>query len=68
VPLPRETILVAFALLSATTGEIKIPVVVLAAAAGAIVDDSLGYAVGRRFGAPFLRHTAGTSASMRIDC
>jgi len=55
VPLPGETILVAAALLSATTGEINIVVVVLAAAAGAIVGDGLGYVVGRRLGAPLLR-------------
>jgi len=54
VPLPGETILVAAALLAATTGQINI-VVVLAAAAGAIVGDGMGYMVGRRFGLPFLR-------------
>ena len=48
VPLPGETILVAAALLSATTGQINIVVVVLAAAAGAIVGDGMGYMVGRR--------------------
>jgi membrane protein DedA with SNARE-associated domain len=55
VPLPGETILVAAALLAATTGQINIIVVVLAAAAGAIVGDGMGYMVGRRFGLPFLR-------------
>jgi membrane protein DedA with SNARE-associated domain len=55
VPLPGETVLVGSALLSATTGEINIVVVVLAAAAGACVGDGVGYLVGRRFGAPFLR-------------
>jgi membrane protein DedA with SNARE-associated domain len=55
LPLPGETILVASALLSATTGEINIVVVVLAAAAGAIVGDGVGYLVGRRLGASFLR-------------
>jgi membrane protein DedA with SNARE-associated domain len=55
VPLPGETILVASALLSATTGQINILVVVLAAAAGAIVGDGMGYMVGRRVGLPFLR-------------
>jgi membrane protein DedA with SNARE-associated domain len=55
VPLPGETILVASALLSATTGEINIVVVVLAAAAGAVVGDGVGYMVGRRLGVPFLR-------------
>lgn len=55
VPLPGETILVAAALLSATTGEINIVVVVVAAAAGAIVGDGMGYLVGRSLGAPLLR-------------
>src|ERR1700682_4031687 len=55
VPLPGETILVAAALLAATTGQINIVVVVLAAAAGAIVGDGMGYMVGRRLGLPFLR-------------
>src|SRR5882724_8433177 len=54
VPLPGETILVAAALLAASTGQINIVVVVLAAAAGAIVGDGTGYLVGRRIGLPFL--------------
>src|SRR5260370_31831020 len=55
VPLPGETILVAAAHLAATTGQINIVLVVLAAAAGAIVGDGMGYMVGRRVGLPFLR-------------
>jgi membrane protein DedA with SNARE-associated domain len=55
VPLPGETILVAAALLAATTGQINIVVVVLAAAIGAIVGDGIGYMVGRRLGFPLLR-------------
>lgn len=55
VPLPGETILVSAALLAATTGQINIVVVVLAAAVGAIVGDGMGYMLGRRFGLPFLR-------------
>jgi membrane protein DedA with SNARE-associated domain len=55
VPLPGETILVAAALLAATTGRINIVVVALAAATGAIVGDGIGYMVGRRIGLPFLR-------------
>src|SRR3979411_2706443 len=54
VPLPGETILIGAALLAAT-GQIKIVIVVLAAAAGAIVGDGMGYMVGRRLGLPFLR-------------
>jgi membrane protein DedA with SNARE-associated domain len=55
VPLPGETILVAAALLAATTNQIDITVVVIAAAAGAIIGDGIGYTVGRRFGMPLLR-------------
>src|SRR6202790_1376887 len=55
VPLPGETILVAAALLAATTGQISIVIVVLAAAAGAIIGDGIGYMVGRRFGVPLIR-------------
>ena len=55
VPFPGETILVAAALLAATTGQISIVVVVLASAGGAIVGDGIGYMVGRRFGLPLLR-------------
>jgi membrane protein DedA with SNARE-associated domain len=55
VPLPGETILVAAALLAATTNQIDIAVVVAAAATGAIIGDGIGYVVGRRFGTPFLR-------------
>jgi membrane protein DedA with SNARE-associated domain len=55
VPLPGETILVAAALLAATTDQLDVAVVVAAAAAGAIVGDGIGYMVGRRFGLPLLR-------------
>jgi membrane protein DedA with SNARE-associated domain len=55
VPLPGETILIGAALLAATTGQIDIVIVVVAAAAGAIVGDGMGYVVGRRLGLPFLR-------------
>jgi membrane protein DedA with SNARE-associated domain len=54
VPLPGETILVGAALLASSTDRISIITVVVAAAAGAIVGDSTGYAVGRRFGLPML--------------
>src|SRR3979411_2289918 len=53
VPLPGETILLAAASLAATTGQINIALVVLAAATGAIVGDGMGYMVGRRLGLAF---------------
>lgn len=59
VPLPGETVLVAAALLAATTDRIDIGVVVAAAAAGAIAGDAIGYTVGRHFGLPLLRKHLG---------
>jgi membrane protein DedA with SNARE-associated domain len=67
VPLPGETILVAAALLAATTGQISIVVVVLASAAGAIVGDGIGYMVGRRFGLPLFRGASYQSSSRCAD-
>jgi membrane protein DedA with SNARE-associated domain len=55
VPLPGETILIAAALLAATTHEIGIEFVVLAAAAGAVAGGGIGYTVGRKLGLPLLR-------------
>lgn len=55
VPLPGETILVGAALLASSTDRIDIVPVVVAAALGAIVGDSVGYFVGRRFGLPMLQ-------------
>lgn len=53
VPLPGEIALVSSALLAAT-GFVEPEWVAAAAAAGAIVGDSIGYAVGRRGGRPLL--------------
>src|SRR5258708_26681519 len=49
VPLPGETPLVGAALL-ASQHHLKIEFVILAAAAGAIIGDSIGYFVGRKAG------------------
>jgi membrane protein DedA with SNARE-associated domain len=49
VPLPGETTLVAAALL-ASQHHLRIEFVILAAAAGAIIGDSIGYFVGRKAG------------------
>lgn len=49
VPLPGETTLIAAALL-ASQGDLKIGFVIGAAAAGAIVGDSIGYFIGRKAG------------------
>ncbi|MEH1169487.1 DedA family protein [Micromonospora sp. CPCC 205539] len=53
VPLPGEIVLVSSALLAAT-GVVEPQWVATAAATGAIVGDSIGYAVGRRGGRPLL--------------
>ena len=50
LPLPGESIIIAAALFAATTHELSIPLVVAAAAAGAILGDNLGYLIGRGIG------------------
>ena len=55
LPLPGETTLVTAAIFAGTTHQLRIGLVIAAAAAGAIVGDNLGFVVGRRFGAGLLR-------------
>ena len=50
VPLPGETIVIAAAVYAAKTHHLDIGLIILAAAAGAIVGDNLGYAIGREIG------------------
>jgi membrane protein DedA with SNARE-associated domain len=50
VPAPGETVLVAAGVYAGTTHGLHIALVVVAAAAGAIGGDNLGYLLGRRFG------------------
>ncbi|MET9962634.1 DedA family protein [Streptomyces sp. NPDC006326] len=54
IPLPGEIILVSSALLASQNGEIDPVVLGVCASAGAIVGDSIGYAIGRRGGKPLL--------------
>jgi membrane protein DedA with SNARE-associated domain len=54
VPLPGETVLVAAALYAGATDELDIYAIILAAAAGAAIGDSMGYWIGRKFGFPIL--------------
>ncbi|MFC0100395.1 DedA family protein [Micromonospora marina] len=65
IPLPGEIVLVSAALLAAT-GAVGPEWVTAAAATGAILGDSIGYAVGRRGGRPLLerlgRRSRNTSA------
>lgn len=53
IPLPGETPLLAASYLAAT-GHLSLPLVIGSAALGAIVGDSLGYAIGRKGGRRFL--------------
>jgi membrane protein DedA with SNARE-associated domain len=50
VPLPGETMLIVAALYSGSTHRLSIVLIVAVAAAGAIVGDNIGYAVGRHGG------------------
>ncbi len=54
LPIPGETILVVAAVYAATHAGLNIWLIVLAAAAGAIIGDNLGYWLGSRFGYPLL--------------
>jgi membrane protein DedA with SNARE-associated domain len=50
IPLPGETVLIAAATYAATTGRLDIWIIFLAATAGAILGDNLGYWIGYRGG------------------
>ncbi|MFE2547275.1 DedA family protein [Streptomyces sp. NPDC059355] len=54
IPLPGEIVLVSSALLASQHGEIDPVVLGICASTGAIVGDSIGYAIGRRGGKPLL--------------
>ncbi|MEY9989702.1 membrane protein DedA with SNARE-associated domain [Streptomyces sp. V4I8] len=54
IPLPGEIILVSSALLASQHGDINPFVLGACATAGAIIGDSIGYAIGRRGGRPLL--------------
>ncbi|GHJ39074.1 DedA family protein [Streptomyces sp. TS71-3] len=54
IPLPGEIILVAAALLSSQQGHIDPFVLGASASAGAVIGDSIGYAIGRKGGRPLL--------------
>lgn len=54
IPLPGETMLVGAAIYARLSGALVIEYIVLAAAAGAIVGDNIGYWLGREFGTKLL--------------
>lgn len=70
VPLPGETMLVGAAIYARLSGALFVEYIVLAAAAGAIVGDNVGYWLGRRFGTKLLErygHHVGLSReSLRL--
>ncbi|HYM50904.1 MAG TPA: DedA family protein [Candidatus Limnocylindrales bacterium] len=55
IPFPGETMLITAAIYAGTTHRLDITLVVAAAAAGAIVGDNIGYAIGRVGGYHLLR-------------
>ncbi|MGW7516374.1 DedA family protein [Streptomyces sp. NPDC054796] len=59
IPLPGEIVLVSSALLASQHGEIDPVVLGASATAGAIVGDSIGYAIGRKGGKPLLAWLGG---------
>ncbi|MFI6345361.1 DedA family protein [Streptomyces sp. NPDC050560] len=54
IPLPGEIVLVAAALLASQNGDIDPVVLGICASAGAVVGDSIGFAIGRKGGRPLL--------------
>ncbi|MFJ9041677.1 DedA family protein [Streptomyces sp. NPDC102406] len=54
IPLPGEIVLVSAALLSSQNGDVNPVVLGICATAGAVVGDSIGYAIGRKGGRPLL--------------
>ena len=55
IPFPGETMLLVAAVYSGTTHQLSIPLVIVAAASGAILGDNLGFWVGREGGFRLLR-------------
>lgn len=55
MPLPGESMLIASSIYAATTGRLSLFYLILAASAGAIIGDNLGYIIGRWAGFPLLK-------------
>jgi membrane protein DedA with SNARE-associated domain len=55
IPVPGETMLITAAIYAGRTHRLSIVLVIVAAAAGAIVGDNIGYTIGRLGGYPLLR-------------
>jgi membrane protein DedA with SNARE-associated domain len=50
IPLPGETMLVGAAIYAGHSGDVRIELIIAAAAAGAIIGDNIGFWIGREFG------------------
>lgn len=59
IPLPGETMLVGAAIYAGQSGNMRIELVIAAAAAGAIIGDNIGFWIGREFGVGFLMRHGG---------
>jgi membrane protein DedA with SNARE-associated domain len=59
IPLPGEIVLVSAALLSSQNGDVNPVVLGACATAGAVIGDSIGYAIGRKGGRPLLAWLGG---------
>ena len=55
IPFPGETMLLVAAIYAGTTHRLSLPLVILAAASGAILGDNLGFWIGREGGSRLLR-------------
>ena len=55
IPFPGETMLLVAAIYAGTTHHLLIPLVIVAAAAGAIIGDNIGFWIGREGGYRLLR-------------
>jgi membrane protein DedA with SNARE-associated domain len=59
IPLPGETMLVGAAIYAGHSGDMRIELVILAAAAGAIIGDNIGFWIGREFGVDLMMRYGG---------
>ncbi len=57
LPLPGETLLIGGAIYAGETGGLRIELLILAAAAGAVIGGSAGYGIGRAYGVRFLERS-----------
>lgn len=72
VPVPGETTLIAAAILAASSPDLNIALVIVAAAGGAILGDNVGFWAGRAFGSRLLlrfgRQVGLTEGKIKLGC